>query len=155
MESVCPQGLALLANAKLDRHIGKKYNEGMSGAINFKQLNIRPAAKIRLARDGQVFWGPGTVTLLQHIERVGSVRKASESMQISYSKCWKMLAHSESALGAKLGARQKGGIGGGDAYLTPAGKAFLDEYLAFEESCQQAIARIFEQYYPEEEKSSR
>lgn len=105
------------------------------------------AAKIRLGTKENFFFGPGTVELLQQIENTGSVRRASESMEMSYSKCWKLLSNIEEALGFPVVVCYQGGRGGGKARLTPEGNAFLNQYIAFEKDCQQAVAGIFREHF--------
>lgn len=108
----------------------------------------RAEMRLQLARE-QVFFGPGSSQLIRLIENTGSVRLASELMGISYSKAWKILALMEDELGYKVVERQQGGKNGGRAFVTEAGKALLEKYMAFVAESQEAINTIFKRYFDE------
>jgi molybdate transport system regulatory protein len=110
----------------------------------------RILAKIFLVASGEdkVFCGPGMIKLLLAIEQNGSVRRACEEMNMSYSKGWKLLRGLEAWLGFPVAVRHQGGRGGGEAYLTGKGREFLKKHRAFEQACQQAVEAVFERHYP-------
>jgi molybdate transport system regulatory protein len=108
----------------------------------------RVLAKIFLmAPEDKVFCGPGMIKLLSAIGRNGSVRRACEEMDMSYSKGWKLLRGLEAWLGSPVAVRHQGGKGGGEAYLTEEGRKFLKKHRTFEQECQQAVEEVFERYY--------
>jgi molybdate transport system regulatory protein len=114
-----------------------------------KEARPRILAKIFLMDPGEdtIFCGPGMIRLLTAIERNGSVRRACEEMNMSYSKGWKLLRGLETWLGSPVAVRHQGGKGGGEAYLTEAGREFLKKHRIFEQECQKVIEEVFEQYY--------
>ena len=77
-------------------------------------------SKIVLVENGDGFFGPGVRDLLLNIESEKSVRRASEKMQISYSKAWKIIRNVEKARGESAVIRIHGGSDGGSASLSPA-----------------------------------
>ncbi|MDR1956166.1 MAG: LysR family transcriptional regulator [Treponema sp.] len=89
------------------------------------------------------------ITLLKAIKETGNVRQACETMGMSYSKGWKLLKVIESWIGFPLTVRHQGGKGGGEAYLTEQGSAFLEKHQAFLAECQHAVQHIFDRYYRE------
>jgi len=114
------------------------------------KIEFEPVTKIFFVMPGgkdQPFCGPGMIHLLKFIDETGSVRKASEEMQISYSKCWKLLRTMEKCLQDKVAVRQQGGAGGGEAHLTDTGKAFLEKYLSFEAECHANTKKLFKKYF--------
>ncbi len=90
-----------------------------------------PQLTLRIKKE-KVFFGPGIASLLECIENVDNVRRASESMGISYSKAWKILRTAEDELGILLVERRQGGKDGGHAGLTKRGKALLTAYRAYD-----------------------
>jgi molybdate transport system regulatory protein len=93
-----------------------------------------------------LYCGPGMIKLLIAIKQTGNVRDACENMGMSYSKGWKLLRGLEQWLGFPVTFRHQGGKGGGLAYLSEKGEAFLEEYLDLSQKCHETIQRIFEQY---------
>lgn len=102
--------------------------------------------RLRLFRD-QKFFGPGVAELLHGVEQRGSIRAACRDMGMAYSKAWKILNRAEEDLGFSLLNREAGGSGGGNAQLTPQGKAFLQRYDAFVRAVQQQSDRLYDEYF--------
>ena len=59
------------------------------------------------------------------------MRSACMRLNISYSRGFQLLAQAEEELGFSLTQRQQGGKSGGQAVLTPEGRAFLEKYERF------------------------
>ncbi|MDR2798898.1 MAG: LysR family transcriptional regulator [Treponema sp.] len=112
---------------------------------------VNPVAKVFLVTAGaeESFCGPGMIKLLMAIKQTGNVRQACEIMEMSYSKGWKLLKGLEDWIGFPLTVRHQGGKGGGEAYLTDKGCAFLEKHQAFLQECQHAVQHLFERYYPD------
>ena len=104
-------------------------------------------SKIVLVKNDDGFFGPGVRDLLLNIESEKSVRRASEKMQISYSKAWKIIRNVEKAMGESAVIRIHGGTDGGSASLSPAGKALLQKYMDFEKKSRIANQKIFEEIF--------
>ena len=87
---------------------------------------------IRFFTDQKCF-GPGVATLLHRVEEQHSLRSAALSMEMAYSKAWKIIRTAEQCLGTPLLHSSTGGKNGGGAVLTEAAKSLLalyDEYCA-------------------------
>ena len=97
--------------------------------------------------DEEKFFGPGVAELLHRVDELSSIRKATQSMGMAYSKAWTILRRAESALGFPLLTTATGGKEGGGAALTPEGRQFLEKYDSFVESvnlqAQKAFGEIF------------
>ena len=91
--------------------------------------------------------GPGVEMLLEAIENDGSVAVASQSLGISYSKCWKMIRNAEAGFKRKLVQRSSGGRNGGHALLTEDGKRILSAFKAMEKDIKQYARRALESYF--------
>ena len=77
------------------------------------------------------FFGPGIATLLHRVEEYRSIRRATASMGMAYSKAWTIIRRAERELGCPLLNTTTGGREGGGASLTAEGKAFLEKYDRF------------------------
>ena len=77
------------------------------------------------------FFGPGIAVLLHRVEEYHSIRQATLSMGMAYSKAWAIIRRAEKELGFPLLNTTTGGKEGGGASLTAEGKAFLDKYDRF------------------------
>jgi molybdate transport system regulatory protein len=113
------------------------------------EQGVKPVAKVFLVSSGseKSFCGPGMIALLIAIKETGNVRQACETMGMSYSKGWKLLKRLEAWLGFPVVIRRQGGKGGGEAYLTDKGQAFLKKHQVFLEDCQRAVQQLFADYY--------
>lgn len=103
---------------------------------------------LRLTK-GQVFFGPGLVMLLQALEQTGSLNRAANSVDMSYSKGWNAIKRAEEALGFSLVEKRTGGVGGGGSFLTKEGRDFLETYREFERRAYRATEEIFGELYGE------
>ena len=63
-------------------------------------------------------FGPGIYELLENVRQYGSLRSAAASMNMAYSKAWKMVKLCEENLGFKLLISTTGGKNGGGAHVT-------------------------------------
>jgi len=76
-------------------------------------------------------FGPGVAELLRRVDGLHSLRAASMSMGMAYSKAWTIIRNSESFFGFKLLTTSTGGKSGGGAVLTPEAIALLRNYDIF------------------------
>jgi len=97
------------------------------------------------------FLGPGVVTLLKQIDRLGSVRKACSHMGMSYSKSWKLIHIAEEETGWILVKRTTGGINGGEAHLTEQCKELIEKYERYTMRVQEAAKKIYDEIFDSEE----
>lgn len=107
---------------------------------------IRSGVKVWLMKE-KSFFGPGTVTLLNQIETMGSVREACKCTGISYSKGWTILHAAENELGYPIVERKPGGKYGGVAHVTDAGKKLVSLYEEYEKRVGEVADRIFEEVF--------
>ena len=105
--------------------------------------------KIRLSRDPEANgFGKGIVQLLEGVERLGSINRATKEMGMAYSKAWKIVNAVEQEFGIRLIARD-GARGSG---LTPEAKEFIARYHEIQSAAQAAAEEVFRKYYGEPEK---
>ncbi|MDO4299648.1 MAG: LysR family transcriptional regulator [Lachnospiraceae bacterium] len=109
---------------------------------NALQLKI----KVMLSKE-EDFFGPGVYQLLRNIDETGSIQAAAGKMQMSYSKCWKMINKVESQMGFRFVDRINGGKHGGSSSLTEDARIFLDRYRALTEDIRRMSQNFFDVYF--------
>jgi len=85
-------------------------------------------------------------SLLQEIEKTGSLTGASRNMEISYRKAWGIMREVEQHLGFPLVDRRRGGATGGRSNLSPEGIQLLRAYRSLHHETDIAmknIAKVF------------
>ena len=92
---------------------------------------LRCQVSVRIFGEEKCF-GPGVADLLERVDRLHSLRKATIEMDMAYSKAWKIVKTAEENLGFPLLVSVTGGKGGGGAELTPEARRFLASYRKFE-----------------------
>ncbi len=113
---------------------------GKGDAMANKQL--RCLVTVRIFGEDKCF-GPGVADLLERVDRLHSLRKATMEMGMAYSKAWRIVKVAEENLGFPLLNSVTGGKGGGGAELTPDAKRFLLSYRKFEQSVRQYADEAF------------
>lgn len=88
---------------------------------------LHPVISIRVFNDRKCF-GPGIAELLRCVDEHHSLRAASKSMEMAYSKAWSIVNNSEKNLGFSLLSSSTGGKNGGGATLTDEGRKLLEAY---------------------------
>lgn len=88
---------------------------------------LHPVISIRVFNDRKCF-GPGIAELLRCVDEHHSLRAASKSMEMAYSKAWSIINNSEKNLGFSLLSSSTGGKNGGGATLTDEGRKLLEAY---------------------------
>ncbi|HRX57500.1 MAG TPA: LysR family transcriptional regulator [Eubacteriales bacterium] len=103
---------------------------------------LRCLVTVRIFGEDKCF-GPGVADLLERVDRLHSLRKATMEMGMAYSKAWRIVKVAEENLGFPLLNSVTGGKGGGGAELTPDAKRFLLSYRKFEQSVRQYADEAF------------
>jgi molybdate transport system regulatory protein len=83
--------------------------------------------------DGQRFFGPGPVTLLEEIERTGSISKAAKAMGMSYKKAWDIVNRLNGMAAAPFVMTSIGGEDGGGSTISAEAKEIIAWYRALRE----------------------
>lgn len=102
---------------------------------------------IFLDENNEKFFGEGPYRLLKLVNEVGSLKKASETMGMAYTKALKLLNNSERVLGFKLTERTTGGSRGGGSHLTQQGFDWLNKYEAYRDACVKANEELYSKFY--------
>lgn len=103
---------------------------------------LRCKTSIRIYGEEKCF-GPGVAELLERVDRLRSLRKATMEMDMAYSKAWKIVKTAEANLGFPLLNSATGGKGGGGAVLTEDARRFLTAYRRLEQTVRQYADEAF------------
>lgn len=105
---------------------------------------MKAITKIYFVNDNnEKFFGAGPCQLLHMIEETGSLRSASISMGLAYTKALRMINKAEKELGFSLTKRSTGGRSGGGSTLTPEGKEWLKKYEIYRNACNEANSKLY------------
>lgn len=110
---------------------------------------LRYSLMIRLYGEDKIF-GPGIAELLEKVDQLHSLRKATIEMGMAYSKAWSIIRAAEQYLSFPLLITQTGGRGGGGAELSEQGRRFLKAYRAFESTVRLYADEVFEDLFGED-----
>lgn len=99
----------------------------------------RPAFKIWLETDKGYVFGPGVYRLLKSIQEKGTLKGASQSLEMSYRFAWGLIREAEERLGEPLIEASKGGRdGGGSTEITALGREFIEDFENLRDTLAQA-----------------
>ncbi|QGY40970.1 LysR family transcriptional regulator [Pseudodesulfovibrio cashew] len=85
--------------------------------------------RVWIEQENDLYIGIGSTLLLQHIEKLGSLRKAAEALGMSYRRAWGKLKSAEERIGQPLVEKTKGQ--GQRFNLSPFGKELMEKFLEF------------------------
>jgi len=83
--------------------------------------------------NGERFFGPGPVELLERINKTGSINKAAKQMQMSYKKAWEIINALNSTASDPFVITHTGGTSGGGSVVTDEAKAMIARYKQLRE----------------------
>ena len=98
--------------------------------------------KVWIAVNGKPVIGPGGARILEAIDRLGSISKASKELGMSYRFVWGYIRRVEDTMKVKVVKRQRGGRGGGYTTLTREGKVLLEAYKNADSSIRRLIEAL-------------
>lgn len=85
-------------------------------------------------------FGKGVASLCSGVRDLGSLNAAAKQMNMAYSKAWRIIKDTESALGFQLLDRD----GAHGSKLTKEGACLLDSYLAISDKLSKKAAELYE-----------
>jgi molybdate transport system regulatory protein len=93
------------------------------------EMGIVLRSKVWLEKDGKLFMGWGRATLLDRIDKLGSISAAARSMKLAYRNAWLWVEAMNRLAATPLVVKSTGGPNGGNARLTDEGRRIVKEYL--------------------------
>ena len=91
-----------------------------------KNFTYQVTGSLWIECEGERFFGPGRVELLQKIEETGSINKAARLMGMSYKKAWEMISMLNTQAASPLVITQTGGEKGGGSVITAEARQLID-----------------------------
>ena len=98
--------------------------------MEHRDLHLKVTLRI-YSDDDQRCFGPGIATLLERVREHHSLRAGAASMEMAYSKAWRIIRTAEGVFGCKLLSSTIGGPHGGGAVLTPEAEQLLAAYESY------------------------
>ena len=92
-------------------------------------------------------FGDGPCDILVRIDHFGSLKKAAEDMNMSYSQAWNLINKIEENLGFKLIKKRVGGKEGGGSKLTEKGRRLMNDFLDFRREIHTHLTELEEKYF--------
>jgi len=108
-----------------------------------------PKFNIWFEIDGEVATSRWRMELLAAIGRVGSITAGAEAMGVPYRVAWQKIHEMEERLGEELLDTRTGGVHGGGARLTDAGRTHVERMQAFCQASDAAIDEIYRDVFVE------
>ena len=101
-------------------------------------MRCRTIIKFRNSDDpNDLGFGRGIVQLLEGVEELGSINRATASMGMAYSKAWKIINSIEKEFDVRLIDR-----------LTDEARALIRQYHEALDAANAAAQAVFRKYYP-------
>jgi molybdate transport system regulatory protein len=91
-----------------------------------------PKPQIRILFRKAIAMGPGKASLLEAIDRTGSISAAARDLTMSYRRAWLLVDTMNQCFRQPLVSTETGGQKGGGAHVTEFGHEVLGRYLAME-----------------------
>lgn len=125
-------------NCSLDKVNDKLYKEA------YKNITLR----VRITFIGEdKFFGKGAAELLKLVDEYGTIQKACDIMDMSYSKALKIIKRIEKELKFKIIEATAGGAKGGSAYITKEAKALIRDFIKLENDVKVYTDKLYKKYF--------
>lgn len=111
-----------------------------------KDLRLKLTIRLYSGDDERCF-GPGIAVLLHRVEEHRSLRAAAASMEMAYSKAWRIVRTAEAVFDCKLLSSVTGGKNGGGAVLTKEAEALLAAYDGYCAEVEKFAAEKYRSYF--------
>jgi len=85
--------------------------------------------------------GPGKISLLEAIDKTGSISQAGRALGMSYRRAWLLVDDMNNCFRDAVISAQPGGAHGGGATLTPFGQHLIERYRAIETDAMDATRK--------------
>ena len=103
--------------------------------------------KIWIEKEGKKVFGDGPLDILQRVERTGSLRKAAEEINMSYSQAWNLIKDLEKRLGFDLLKRKVGGEKGGGSELSEEAKELMMKFEIFRHKAKESLHLLYKEIF--------
>lgn len=111
-----------------------------------RELHLKLTIRL-YSDDHQRCFGPGIATLLERVREHRSLRAAAASMEMAYSKAWRIIRTAEEVFGCKMLCSTTGGRNGGGAVLTSEAERLLAAYRTYQTDVERYAQGKFEESF--------
>lgn len=109
------------------------------------KLELR--VEFRIVRDGEKVFGRGPLILLEAVDKLGSLNKACNELNMSYSKAWSIINRAETLLGYSLLETYTGGLDGGGSSLTLKARTLIKAYRNFSKEAEETLEQLYKKHF--------
>lgn len=102
--------------------------------------------RLWVTKDNQNFLGRGRISLLEYIQKTGSIHAAAKEMKMSYKTAWDAIDAMNNLSDDPLVIRVSGGKGGGGTRLTPKGEEIIEAFHNLESKHQQFLELLNQEH---------
>ena len=106
-----------------------------------KKGAFRVNGSLWIEGDGQRFFGPGPVELLELIGQTGSISKAAKAMGMSYKKAWDIVNRLNGNAAEPFVITSIGGEDGGGSSISPGAIEMISWYRGLRERFREFLER--------------
>jgi molybdate transport system regulatory protein len=93
-----------------------------------KKAGLKVNGSLWIENEGERFFGPGPVELLELIAETGSINQAAKKMKMSYKKAWEIVNTLNAQAIEPVVIVQSGGEKGGGSILTEEARQLIEYY---------------------------
>lgn len=101
-------------------------------------------SQLEIEKSAETFLNPKRVRLLKAIREHGSILAASKEVGMSYQQAWTLIREVNTLSPLPIVTRQRGGVKGGGATITPFGNAMLTRYDVIQAQFDRCIEELNE-----------
>jgi molybdate transport system regulatory protein len=98
-----------------------------------KNKNFTLNGRLWMECDGNRFFGPGPLELLERIDATGSINQAAKEMKMSYKKAWEIIGTLNEQSAKPLVTTQTGGTKGGGSIISDEARELIAYYRLLRE----------------------
>lgn len=106
---------------------------------NASPVDVKTRFRIQIKHGVAI--GPGKADVLEGIAETGSIAEAGRRLHMSYQRVWSLVAAMNQDFVGPLVVKQRGGVAGGGAQLTPTGRRVLTIYRSMEHDARRAVSK--------------
>lgn len=108
---------------------------------------MQPKFNLWIEKDGVVVLSAWRIALLEAIEATGSITAAAEQLKVPYRRAWEKVQEIEHGLGVKVVDTAVGGVHGGGAQLTLAGRTAIERFHQFSAGFGDEVAQRYREAF--------
>lgn len=120
----------------------------MAGETRKRVASSDPQLRMRVDLAPGCSVGPGKISLLEAIEREGSLSVAARSIGLSYRRAWNLLADLNRSFAQVVVTTAVGGTRGGGARVTDFGRSLIAAFRALERGALRLAATRMRRFTP-------